>query len=140
MPAALILFLSLLSRPWATRWSSCAEAVSTRSRQPTRCCSAPRSCARSPLTERDPSRTDAEGDPDVVYLRWPAPLTFGLYFWLLRFVDAHKLSLIAYVTPAIAIALGWTVGDEPVTRYTLAGGACILAGVVLVVRHGTRRK
>jgi drug/metabolite transporter (DMT)-like permease len=62
-------------------------------------------------------------------------LTFGLYFWLLRYVDAHKLSLIAYVTPAIALTLGPLVRGEPVTRNTIAGAACILCGVVLVVRR-----
>ena len=61
-------------------------------------------------------------------------LAFGLYFWLLRYVDAHKMSLIAYVTPAIALTLGPLVRSEPVTRNTLAGAACILCGVVLVVR------
>ena len=61
-------------------------------------------------------------------------LTFGLYFWLMRFIDAHKLSLIAYVTPAIALTLGPLVRGEPITRNTLGGAACILCGVVLVVR------
>jgi len=62
-------------------------------------------------------------------------LTFGLYFWLLRYVEAHKLSLIAYVTPAIALTLGPMVRGEPVTKNTIAGAACILCGVVLVVRR-----
>jgi drug/metabolite transporter (DMT)-like permease len=65
-------------------------------------------------------------------------LTFGLYFWLLRFVDAHKMSLIAYVTPAIALTLGPLVRHEPLTQNTLAGAACILCGVVLVVRKRHR--
>ena len=63
-------------------------------------------------------------------------LTFGLYFWLLRYADAYKLSLIAYVTPAVALLLGWAVGKEPVTVYTLAGTGLILLGVVFVVRTG----
>ncbi len=62
-------------------------------------------------------------------------VTFSLYFWLLRYAPAHRLSLIAYVTPAIALALGWVFGGEPITAYTLAGTATILAGVVLVVRR-----
>jgi len=61
-------------------------------------------------------------------------LTFGLYFWLLRYVDAHRMSLIAYVTPAIALTLGPLVRGEPMTRNTIAGAAFILCGVVLVVR------
>ena len=61
-------------------------------------------------------------------------ITFGIYFWLLRYAPAYKLSLIAYVTPAIALFLGWIVDDEPVTLYTLAGSALIMGGVLGVVR------
>lgn len=39
-------------------------------------------------------------------------LTFSLFFWLLRYAPAHQLALIAYVTPAIALALGWAVGSD----------------------------
>jgi len=62
-------------------------------------------------------------------------VTFTLYFWLLRYAPAHRLSLIAYVTPALALTLGWLFGGEPVTAATLAGTGTILLGVVLVVRR-----
>lgn len=82
-------------------------------------------------------------------MRWTAPalfsigylalcgtvVTFTLYFWLLRYAPAHRLSLIAYVTPALALTLGALFGGEPITTYTLAGTGTILAGVVLVVRR-----
>jgi drug/metabolite transporter (DMT)-like permease len=62
-------------------------------------------------------------------------VTFGLYFWILRHTAAHRLSLIAYVTPAVALLLGWAVGREPITAKTVAGSALILSGVSLVVRR-----
>jgi drug/metabolite transporter (DMT)-like permease len=62
-------------------------------------------------------------------------VTFSLYFWLLRTAPAHRMALIAYVTPAIALFLGWAVADEPVTASTLTGAACILVGVLFVVHH-----
>ena len=62
-------------------------------------------------------------------------ITFTLYFWLLRYAPAHRLSLIAYITPVIALTLGWMFGGESVTAFTLAGTATILVGVVLVVRR-----
>lgn len=60
--------------------------------------------------------------------------TFGIYFWLLRYADAHKLALIAYVTPVIALTLGWAVGGETLKASTLAGTALVLSAVLLVVR------
>lgn len=66
-------------------------------------------------------------------------VTFGLYFWLLRYARAHRLSLIAYVTPATALLLGWAVGGESITRFTLMGAGLILVGVVLVVLPGRDR-
>lgn len=59
---------------------------------------------------------------------------FSLYFWLLRHTPAHRLSLVAYVIPAVALTLGWTVGQEAVGLHTLGGTALILLGVYLVVR------
>lgn len=61
-------------------------------------------------------------------------LSFTLYFWLLRHVAAYRMSMIAYITPAIALTLGTLLRNEPLTRFTIAGSATILVGVVLVVR------
>jgi drug/metabolite transporter (DMT)-like permease len=63
-------------------------------------------------------------------------VTFSLYFWLLRYAPAHKMALIAYVTPALALLLGWIFADEPVTASILAGAGCVLCGVLLVVHRG----
>jgi drug/metabolite transporter (DMT)-like permease len=71
----------------------------------------------------------------IVYLALCGTVvTFSLYFWLLRYAPAHRLSLVAYLTPAIALTLGAVFGGEPITLYTLAGTATILLGVLLVVR------
>lgn len=63
-------------------------------------------------------------------------VTFSLFFWLLRYAPAHRMALIAYVTPAIALFLGWAFAGEPVTASTLSGAACVLLGVLLVVQRG----
>ena len=63
-------------------------------------------------------------------------VTFTLFFWLLRYCPAHRMALIAYVTPAIALFLGWAFAGEPVTVWTLSGAACVLFGVLLVVQRG----
>jgi drug/metabolite transporter (DMT)-like permease len=63
-------------------------------------------------------------------------VAFGLFFWLLRHLPANRLSVIAYVTPAVALLCGLAVRGEPVGPWTLAGLALILAGVWLVHRGG----
>ena len=60
-------------------------------------------------------------------------VTFGIYYYLLRFAAAHKLSLIAFITPAIAVAIGCLLGNETANLRILLGAAFILSGVVLVV-------
>ncbi|MCC7169891.1 MAG: EamA family transporter [Planctomycetes bacterium] len=60
--------------------------------------------------------------------------TFGVYFWLLRTLPAHKLAVIPYVTPVVAVLLGVALRDEAVHASTLIGCATILVGVVLTAR------
>lgn len=61
-------------------------------------------------------------------------LAFSLFFWLLRYAKATKLSVITFVTPVVALWLGWAFADEPVTLTTAAGAALVLVGVAMVVR------
>lgn len=71
----------------------------------------------------------------VLYLAgFGTVLTFTLYFWVLRRASAVSLSLIAYVTPAIALLLGTTLGGEPVTGWTFGGLGLVLAGCAAVLR------
>jgi drug/metabolite transporter (DMT)-like permease len=65
-------------------------------------------------------------------------VTFGVYFWLLRTAPAAQLALIAYLTPAIAVALGAVVLGETVTAFTVVGAALILGGVALASRRTPR--
>lgn len=67
-------------------------------------------------------------------------LSFGLYFWLLRSAPASRLALISYVTPILALGIGWVVGDGTLDLATLLGTGLIVTGIVLVVlrRRGGR--
>ena len=98
-------------------------------------------CALALAFERSASRTwTPSAIGSVAYLSvLGTALTFSLYFWLLRHVAAYRLSMIAYITPAIALTLGTLVGKEPLTVWTIVGSATILVGVALVVvRRRTR--
>jgi len=61
-------------------------------------------------------------------------VTFMLYFWLLRRMEATRLSLIAYVVPVLALFVGIVFMAEPATPRTYIGAAVVVAGVALASR------
>lgn len=61
-------------------------------------------------------------------------VTFGIYFWLMRHWPANRLSLIAYLTPVVALVLGTAVGGEAIAWHTVLGTVLILLGVGLGMR------
>lgn len=66
----------------------------------------------------------------LVYLAiFGTVVTLGLYYWVLRYVKASRLSLIAYLTPAIALALGWALAGEPIYPTTIVGAVLIVGGI-----------
>jgi drug/metabolite transporter (DMT)-like permease len=67
---------------------------------------------------------------------FPGILAFSAYTWLLRVTAPVLAASYAYVTPVVALFLGWAVGGETLTARMLAGAAIILAGVALIT---TRR-
>lgn len=60
---------------------------------------------------------------------------FTSYVITLQRLPYRVVMTYAYVNPVIAVFLGWLLIDEPVTRWTLAGAALVVAGVVGVFRH-----
>lgn len=68
----------------------------------------------------------------IVYLALVGTcLAFGVYLWLMRWIPAYRLSLISYVTPALALLLGAWLDDERVTAWTVVGTGTIFAGVAV---------
>ncbi len=60
-------------------------------------------------------------------------VAFALYYWLVRHMDVTNTMLIALVTPAVAVILGMIVLHEKLNWRLLAGGACIISGLGLIV-------
>lgn len=60
-------------------------------------------------------------------------VAFALYYWLVRNMDVTNTMLIALVTPVVAVILGMIVLDEKFNWRLLAGGACIISGIALIV-------
>ena len=66
-------------------------------------------------------------------------IAFALYYWLVRNMEVTKTMLIALVTPVVAVILGMMVLHEQFNWRLLAGGACIILGLGLIV-YRKRRK
>jgi drug/metabolite transporter (DMT)-like permease len=61
-------------------------------------------------------------------------LAFTAYMWLLARMPATLVSSYAYVNPVVALALGYALGNEIITRNILAGTALVLVSVLLILR------
>jgi drug/metabolite transporter (DMT)-like permease len=56
---------------------------------------------------------------------------FGAYFTLLRWFPVTRLAFIAFVTPLIAVFLGWAVAGERLGWRHAAGAVLVILGVAL---------
>ncbi len=61
-------------------------------------------------------------------------VAFSAYEWLLRVAPASRVGTHAYVNPLVAIALGWSVGGEPITAATGVAAVVIAGSVALVLK------
>jgi drug/metabolite transporter (DMT)-like permease len=57
-------------------------------------------------------------------------MTFVIYFWLVKHVEAIILSLSAFMTPVIAVLIGVLVMKETITQGVYIGSALVLLGVL----------
>ena len=64
-------------------------------------------------------------------------LTFLLLYWLLPRIPVNKLQTISLITPPGAVALGWFLGGERLSLWSLVGGAFVLAGLAMILRRTT---
>ncbi len=63
-------------------------------------------------------------------------VAFTSYLWLLRTARTALVSTYAYVTPVVAVFLGWLILDEPVGMRTIVAAAVIVIAVALIVSAG----
>jgi drug/metabolite transporter (DMT)-like permease len=66
-------------------------------------------------------------------------VAFTAYTHLLRTVTPALATSYAYVTPLVAVVLGWSLGREKIGPATIVGGLLVALGVALVLR-GKRPK
>jgi drug/metabolite transporter (DMT)-like permease len=66
-------------------------------------------------------------------------LTFLLLYWLLPRMTVARLQAISLITPPGAVALGWAIGGEKFSLWSLLGACFVLAGVWLIFRKTKMR-
>ncbi len=88
------------------------------------------------LGERDrPFDWNAQSIGALLYLALVgSAVTFTLYYWLLAYLPAKRLALIAYIIPVEAVIIG-AFRDEPITGRVIAGSALVVVGVALAVHR-----
>jgi drug/metabolite transporter (DMT)-like permease len=59
-------------------------------------------------------------------------ITFGSYFWLLKRVRLVTMSMIALITPVVAMFMGYILLKEELTVSNYIGAAFVLMGVAIV--------
>jgi drug/metabolite transporter (DMT)-like permease len=66
----------------------------------------------------------------IIYLSiFCTVITFVIYFWLVKHVEAVLLSLSAFITPVIAVVIGIVLLGEKITGDVLIGSTLVLIGV-----------
>ena len=63
-------------------------------------------------------------------------LTFLLLYWLLPRMTVARLQAISLITPPGAVVLGWAIGGETFSLWSLLGAGFVLAGVWMIFRKG----
>lgn len=64
--------------------------------------------------------------------------TFTTYYWLMKRIDVVILSISAFITPIVAVILGWFVLDENLSMRDLTGSAMVLMGILFANFRGLR--
>lgn len=73
----------------------------------------------------------------IIFLAFFGTLvTFTAYYWLLQRMNVVMLSLSSFITPIIAVILGWLIMDENFSFQTLAGSALVLIGILFANFRG----
>ncbi|WP_337872016.1 EamA family transporter [Ignavibacterium sp.] len=77
----------------------------------------------------------------VLYLAiFGSVVTFTSFYWLMKKINVVILSLIAFITPIVALILGWVFYNEVLTANHLLGSALVLIGLLIANLYGVLRQ
>lgn len=75
---------------------------------------------------------DSKAFLSIIYLAaFGTVLTFTSYYWLLKRVSVVLLSLVAFITPIVALLIGWILFDEKLSNRVLFGSLLVLIGILI---------
>jgi drug/metabolite transporter (DMT)-like permease len=75
---------------------------------------------------------DSKAIISVLYLAiFGSIVTFTSFYWLMKKVNVVILSLIAFITPMVALFLGWLIYNEKLTRENIIGAIMVLIGLLI---------
>lgn len=80
---------------------------------------------------------EANGILAVLYLSiFGSVVTFTSFYWLMKRINVVILSLIAFITPIVALLLGWIFYNEVLNIHHLIGSALVLIGLLIANLYG----
>jgi drug/metabolite transporter (DMT)-like permease len=60
-------------------------------------------------------------------------VAFTSYYWLLKRINIIMLSLVSFITPIIALILGWAISGEELLTIHLIGSCFVLGGIFFAI-------
>jgi len=89
----------------------------------------------------DLSRLDAAGWWSIGYVTIvTSVIGYSIWYWLLKFMDASRVSVLSNAQPIVAGILGYFMLGEAISAPFLIGAVIIVAGVVLTQTSGVNKK
>jgi drug/metabolite transporter (DMT)-like permease len=68
----------------------------------------------------------------VTYLAFfGSVVTFTSFYWLMKRINVVLLSLVAFITPIVALILGWIFYNETLSEQHVIGSIMVLAGLLI---------
>ena len=94
------------------------------------------SIATGELQNFHESAISMESMTSLFYLITVGSAGWAGFFWVLRNTSAPLANTFAYVSPVVAVILGWVMLNEAVTTQIMIATVIIMTGVVLIANKG----
>lgn len=94
------------------------------------------SIATGELQDFHMSSISVESMTSLIYLITVGSAGWAGFFWILRNTTASLANTFAYVSPVVAVILGWAILSEAITMQILIATVIIMTGVVLIANRG----